>query len=154
MIKLERFCSATTPKVDTCVVPNSILNIGDQSYSLTAAIEHNGMSSTSGHYLTYVRNLSDGGWIKCNDSDISSVSSDKIMLNRDIVFCLYSREFGTPSSTTSTTQREDLPQSPVTYAEKVKRNLPRSGKTTEKTAAVAALSSNKVYNTNFVEFVG
>ena len=108
-IKLERFNSPTSPKVDTIVVTNSRISVEGQSFSLTAAVEHIGMTANSGHYLTYVRDLSGGGWLRCNDSDISTISADIIKYNENLDYCLFTREeLSTPSSTLHSAQVDDF----------------------------------------------
>ena len=159
LVKLQRFSSTSTPKVQTCVVIDSCVNIGGQSFSLLSAVEHNGITPNSGHYIAYVKDPSSGQWLKCNDSDITLVSGDNVMFNRAISYCLFSRDDVTiptddvtnatkflkvtnNSSSIPNSPRKSQSPPPVTYADKVKMNhLSRSGIITDKTTTTTSSKS-------------
>lgn len=47
-------------------------------YTLQAVLTHRGRSSSSGHYVGWVKH-SDGVWIKCDDDKVSPVSAEDIL---------------------------------------------------------------------------
>ena len=47
-------------------------------YTLQAVLTHRGRSSSSGHYVGWVRHTNDR-WIKCDDDNISQVTTDDIL---------------------------------------------------------------------------
>ena len=128
------------------------VNIAGQQFTLTAAVEHNGMSPNNGHYFAYVKDSSRTGWIKCNDDVIQSVTGNNVQMNGNIHYYLLVRDevvspskspedTSTTSPSTSRKLYEGLQSSPDTYAEKVKRNrLSRSGTITGKTTTPLARS--------------
>lgn len=58
-------------------------------YNLYAAINHQGPSANSGHYIAYVKH--DNIWYKCNDSSITQVSSSNAQqeINKDGYILFY-----------------------------------------------------------------
>lgn len=47
-------------------------------YTLQAVLTHKGRSSSSGHYVAWVRHK-ENDWIKCDDSDVTPVTSEEIL---------------------------------------------------------------------------
>lgn len=47
-------------------------------YELQAVLTHKGRSSSSGHYVAWVKHKEDS-WIKCDDSDVTPVSLEEIL---------------------------------------------------------------------------
>ncbi|XP_017792063.1 PREDICTED: ubiquitin carboxyl-terminal hydrolase 14 [Habropoda laboriosa] len=47
-------------------------------YSLQAVLTHRGRSSSSGHYVAWVRQKSDT-WLKCDDETVSAVTSEEVL---------------------------------------------------------------------------
>lgn len=47
-------------------------------YELTAVLTHQGRSSSSGHYLAWIRRKGDD-WVKCDDDKMSNVTSEDIL---------------------------------------------------------------------------
>lgn len=49
-------------------------------YTLQAVLTHKGRSSSSGHYVAWVRqNNSSDTWLKCDDEQVSPVSSEDVL---------------------------------------------------------------------------
>lgn len=47
-------------------------------YTLQAVLTHRGRSSSSGHYVAWVRQKSDT-WLKCDDETVSPVTSEDVL---------------------------------------------------------------------------
>lgn len=47
-------------------------------YELQAVLTHKGRSSSSGHYVAWVKHK-ENSWIKCDDSDVTPVSIEEIL---------------------------------------------------------------------------
>lgn len=47
-------------------------------YTLQAVLTHRGRSSSSGHYVGWIRQ-SDDNWIKCDDDTVSPVTNEEIL---------------------------------------------------------------------------
>lgn len=64
-----------------------ILDIGSNNsgfYTLQAVLTHRGRSSSSGHYVGWVRwknptKDSDRCWLKCDDADVTPVSDEEVL---------------------------------------------------------------------------
>ena len=57
------------------------LDVGSNNsgyYTLQAVLTHKGRSSSSGHYVAWIRYKEDQ-WIKCDDSDVTPVSAEEIL---------------------------------------------------------------------------
>lgn len=67
-----------------CFINNAfveIVDVGSNSsgyYTLQAVLTHRGRSSSSGHYVGWVRQSGDT-WIKCDDDVISPVTTEEIL---------------------------------------------------------------------------
>lgn len=60
-------------------------------YTLQAVLTHRGRSSSSGHYVGWVRQ-SDDKWIKCDDDNISPVTTEDILKlsgGGNYIYCLW-----------------------------------------------------------------
>lgn len=58
-----------------------ITDIGSNNsgyYSLQAVLTHRGRSSSSGHYVAWVRQKNDT-WLKCDDENVSAVTSEEVL---------------------------------------------------------------------------
>ena len=131
VIKLERFESHTTQKVETCVKTNGNINLCGQTYVLTAAVDHTGLNNNSGHYKAHVKDSLSEHWFVCNDDDIHSNAEGNLECNKDIAYFVFTRENGVnPSnvsevassrSSTSKFQGKSPSSSPGTSAEENKR---------------------------------
>ena len=58
-------------RCDTPVTTDLVIRIADLVYHLVAVFMHHGFSSDTGHYTCLVE---DGGWLCCDDSEVSLVS--------------------------------------------------------------------------------
>lgn len=58
--------------------PDDVGSNNSGYYTLQAVLTHKGRSSSSGHYVGWVRYKEDQ-WIKCDDSDVTPVSSEEIL---------------------------------------------------------------------------
>jgi ubiquitin carboxyl-terminal hydrolase 14 len=47
-------------------------------YTLQAVLTHRGRSSSSGHYVAWVRQKGDV-WLKCDDDQVSPVTSEEVL---------------------------------------------------------------------------
>ncbi|XP_018016174.1 ubiquitin carboxyl-terminal hydrolase 14 [Hyalella azteca] len=47
-------------------------------YQLQAVLTHQGRTSSSGHYVAWVR-FKDGHWLKCDDDDVTAVTEEEIL---------------------------------------------------------------------------
>lgn len=58
--------------------PDDIGSNNSGYYELTAVLTHQGRSSSSGHYLAWIRKKGDD-WVKCDDDKMSNVTSEDIL---------------------------------------------------------------------------
>ncbi|XP_076622144.1 ubiquitin specific protease 14 [Colletes latitarsis] len=58
--------------------PNDLGSNNSGYYTLQAVLTHRGRSSSSGHYVAWVRQKSDI-WLKCDDETVSSVTSEEVL---------------------------------------------------------------------------
>ena len=47
-------------------------------YTLQAVLTHKGRSSTSGHYVAWIR-MSEENWVKCDDDTVTPVTTEEIL---------------------------------------------------------------------------
>lgn len=47
-------------------------------YTLQAVLTHKGRSSSSGHYVSWIRQFDDS-WFKCDDDKVTPVTTDEIL---------------------------------------------------------------------------
>lgn len=65
-------------KMEPYSFPNDLGSNNSGYYVLQAVLTHKGRSSSSGHYVAWVK-YKDDSWIKCDDSDVTPVSSEDIL---------------------------------------------------------------------------
>lgn len=58
--------------------PDDVGSNNSGYYELTAVLTHQGRSSSSGHYLAWIRRKGDN-WVKCDDDKMSNVTSEDIL---------------------------------------------------------------------------
>ncbi|XP_029194255.2 ubiquitin carboxyl-terminal hydrolase 14-like isoform X2 [Acropora millepora] len=58
--------------------PDDVGSNNSGYYELTAVLTHQGRSSSSGHYLAWIRRKGDD-WVKCDDDKMSNVTSEDIL---------------------------------------------------------------------------
>lgn len=57
-------------------------------YTLQAVLTHRGRSSSSGHYVAWVRQSNDT-WIKCDDDTVSPVTNEEVLkLSGGGMYCI------------------------------------------------------------------
>ncbi|XKL66328.1 hypothetical protein PGB90_009748 [Kerria lacca] len=65
-------------KIESYSLPDDLGSNNSGYYVLQAVLTHKGRSSSSGHYVAWVRHKEDS-WIKCDDSDVTPVTSEEIL---------------------------------------------------------------------------
>lgn len=65
-------------KLEPFSFPDDIGSNNSGYYELTAVLTHQGRSSSSGHYLAWVRRKGDD-WVKCDDDNMSNVTTEDII---------------------------------------------------------------------------
>lgn len=82
MVTVTKLCKKI--KYESSIYSNVIIlfiDLGSNNsgyYVLQAVLTHKGRSSSSGHYVAWVK-YKDDSWIKCDDSDVTPVSSEDIL---------------------------------------------------------------------------
>lgn len=76
--KKEKNDSKKKMKQEPFWFPDDLGSNNSGYYTLQAVLTHRGRSSSSGHYVAWVRQKNDT-WIKCDDDNINAVSSEEIL---------------------------------------------------------------------------
>ncbi|KAK7582471.1 hypothetical protein V9T40_013916 [Parthenolecanium corni] len=65
-------------KIEPYSFPDDVGSNNSGYYELQAVLTHKGRSSSSGHYVAWVKHK-ENSWIKCDDSDVTPVSIEEIL---------------------------------------------------------------------------
>ena len=85
---LKNYMSAAIDKNSGAKASKTVLN--DYIYDLYAVIVHEGSSTHSGHYYSYVRGFErDNLWYKCNDSIVTKLDGIEAALNKQAYILFY-----------------------------------------------------------------
>lgn len=74
----DKIDSKKKVKQESFWFPDDIGSNNSGYYSLQAVLTHRGRSSSSGHYVAWVRQKNDT-WLKCDDENVSAVTSEEVL---------------------------------------------------------------------------